>query len=159
MDLREHNVVQPFPESFGWTDYFDVIHQRLLIWGITSKDWPSVVRNYFQALKPGGYLQLVEAEWINVHSPSALPRLHQQELLQAWSTESFGMNIHIAYELETYLRDAGFENIQKVQFDHGYGAKAKDPTQASASAELWVECFRTLDSKIGSRSGIQRLRT
>lgn len=59
------------------------------------------------------------------------------------------MDIHVAYQLEGYLRDAGLENVIKIQFDHGYGAKSKDPEQADVSAELLVECFRSLDQKIG----------
>jgi SAM-dependent methyltransferase len=151
IDLRSHNVIEPFPGSFGWEDSFDVIHQRLLIWGIKSVEWPRVIRNYLEILKPGGYVQLVEAEWIDPARPTTLPQLKKQALLQEWSTKEFGMDIHVAYQLEGFLHDAGFEGVQKVQFDHGYGAKAKDSTQGDVSAELWVECFRTLDTKIGCK--------
>ena len=64
------------------------------------------------------------------------------------ATAGFGMDIHVAYKLEGYLRDAGLEDVTTVQFDHGYGALAKAEDQKNASAELWVECFRTLDEKI-----------
>jgi len=148
VDLKQHNVTQPFPQSFGWQNSFDIIHQRLLIWGIKSTEWVTVLRNYFDILKPGGYLQLVEAEWINPSKPVELPQLRKQAILQKWSTEQFGMDIDIAYRLEDYLRSAGFDHIQKVQFDHGYGAKAKDTNFANPSAELWVECFRSLDTKL-----------
>jgi hypothetical protein len=58
------------------------------------------------------------------------------------------MDIDIAYKLPILLKDAGFEDVEVVQFDHGYGALAKDPSRKSVSAELWVECFRTVDTKI-----------
>ena len=58
------------------------------------------------------------------------------------------MDIHIAYKLESLLGDAGFIKVQKTQFDHGYGAKARSQDQQDASAELWVECFRSLDAKM-----------
>jgi SAM-dependent methyltransferase len=128
VDLRTHDVTEPFPSTWGWSNSFDVIHQRLLIWGIKSNQWPAVIRNYRDLLKPGGYLQLVEAEWIPKSGPSDLPQLRKQALLQDWSTKSFGMDIDVAYHLEDYLRDAGFDEVTKIQFDHGYGAKAKDPT-------------------------------
>ena len=122
-----------------------------MIWGIASKEWPAVVRNLVELLKPGGYIQLVEVEWIDTSRPASLPQLKKQAALQEWSTKGFGMDIHVAYQLEGYLRDAGLENVIKVQFDHGYGAKSKDPEQADVSAELLVECFRSLDQKIGRR--------
>jgi SAM-dependent methyltransferase len=149
VDLKQHNITQPFPEIFSWHNSFDIVHQRLLIWGIKSNEWLPVIRNYLEILKPGGYLQLVEAEWINPLQPMELPQLKKQAILQKWSTEQFEMEIDIAYQLEEHLHNAGFDRIQKVQFDHGYGAKAKDPVFANPSAELWVDCFRSLDTKIG----------
>jgi hypothetical protein len=68
--------------------------------------------------------------------------------MQEWSTSSFGMDIHIAYKLEGLLEGAGFVNVQKIQFNHGYGALAHSSTQKDASAELYVECFRSIDAKM-----------
>jgi len=61
------------------------------------------------------------------------------------------MDIDIAYKLEDLLKDAGFTNVSKVQFDHGYGAKARSAAQRNGSAELWVECFRSLDQKLAGK--------
>jgi SAM-dependent methyltransferase len=153
--LRSHDIRTPFPESWGWKDNFDVVHQRLLIWGIKASEWPVVISNLVDVLKPGGYIQLVEAEWIDPANPASeetRPELAKQAALQRWSTESFGMDIDIAYKLEKLLSDAGLEDVGVVQFDHGYGALAKAESQKNVSAELWVECFRTLDDKIPSES-------
>jgi hypothetical protein len=153
-DLRAHDIRTPFPESWDWKGRFDVIHQRLLIWGIKVAEWPIVIKNLSTIIRPGGYIQLVEAEWIdpeNPASPKTRPNLSKQAALQVWSTESFGMDINIAYKLEDLLKDAGFEDVTKVQFDHGYGALARDPEQRNVSAELWVDCFRPLGEKIPGR--------
>lgn len=155
VDLRSHDIRTPFPPSWNWSSTFDVINQRLLIWGIKSVEWPQVISNLVASLKPGGYIQLVEAEWINPENPAdekSRPQLRKQALLQEWSTASFGMDIHIAYKLQGFLEDAGLEDVQKVQFDHGYGALARVEDQRNVSAELWVECFRTLDEKIPGKS-------
>jgi len=149
--LRQHNITKPFPDSWGWNDSFDVIHQRLLVWGLRLAQWPQVLRNHHAILKPGGYIQLVEIEFIDPANPAALPQLQKQALMQKWSTASFGMDIDIAYKLEDLLKDAGFTNVSKVQFDHGYGAKARSAAQRNGSAELWVECFRSLDQKLAGK--------
>lgn len=148
VDLRAHNIIEPFPPSWEWNGRFDVIHQRLLVWGLKLADWPRVLENFNLILKPGGYVQLVEIEFIDPNNPAQLPGLKKQASMQKWSTEAFGMDIDIAYKLDTLLKDAGFINVTKIQFDHGYGAKARAPDQRDVSAELWVECFRSLDSKI-----------
>jgi len=157
VELRSHDVRTPFPHSWDWSSKFDVINQRLLIWGIQSAEWPRVISNLVASLKPGGYIQLVEAEWIdpdNLADEKTRPQLRKQAALQEWSTASFGMDIHIAYKLEGLLRDAGLEDVRKVQFNHGYGALARSKDQRNVSAELWVECFRTLDEKIPGESNV-----
>ena len=58
------------------------------------------------------------------------------------------MDIDIAYKLERMLKDAGFVNVQKTQYNHGYGALAYSHDQKDASAELYVECFRSVDAKM-----------
>lgn len=107
-----------------------------------------VLRNQLDALKPAGWIQLVEVEWIDLKNPHRLPELYKHSLMQEWSTKSFGMDINIAYKLENMLKNVGFINIQKVQFSHGYGALAHSQTQKDASAELYVECFRSIDAKM-----------
>ncbi|KAL8687135.1 MAG: hypothetical protein Q9218_006608 [Villophora microphyllina] len=148
LDLRQHDIREPFPSSWGWSNYFDVIHQRLLVWGLADSAWHSVLRNQLEALKPGGWIELVEVEWINPEKPHNLPELHKHALMQQWSTKTFGMDIDIAYKLEDLLAEAGFVNVRKKQFNHGYGALARRPEQKDGSAELYVECFRSLDGKM-----------
>ena len=45
----------PFPDNS-----FDYVHQRLLILGIPSDKWQSVVNDIVRVLKPGGYLEVFE---------------------------------------------------------------------------------------------------
>ncbi|KAG1194817.1 hypothetical protein G6F70_008715 [Rhizopus microsporus] len=39
---------------------FDYIHQRLVILGLTEKDWQNNLKELYRILKPGGYLELAE---------------------------------------------------------------------------------------------------
>ncbi|KAH6866128.1 hypothetical protein B0T10DRAFT_534374 [Thelonectria olida] len=150
INLSSHDIRAPFPPSWNWASTFDIVHQRLLIWGIKASEWPQVISNLVAILKPGGYIQLVEAEWIDPRDPADAvkrPQLRKHAALQEWSTASFGMDIHIAYKLGSLLKEAGLEDVSKIQFDHGYEDKKNN------SAELWVECFQNSDEKI-PRAGI-----
>ncbi|KAL8996933.1 MAG: hypothetical protein Q9188_006449 [Gyalolechia gomerana] len=148
LDLRQHDIRKPFPSAWDWSNSFDVIHQRLLVWGLAESDWPLVLRNQYNALKPGGWIQIVEVEWIDPKNPHSLPELQKHALMQRWSTSTFGMDIDIAYKVEDLLKKTGFINVGKTQFDHGYGALARKPDQRDGSAELYVECFRSVDAKM-----------
>ena len=94
-------------------------------------------------------LHLVEAEFVS-KTPHAddRPQLQKQAALQVWATESFGMDIDIAYKLESLLSESGMKDVQKVSFDYGFGVLAVDPAQKDISAESFVKVFRTVDTKI-----------
>lgn len=147
-DLRAHDIREPFPPEWYWSNIFDCVHQRFLIWGIASAEWPAVLHNLVDLVKPGGYVQLVEAQWILPDVSDQRPEQKKLNLVQTWSTESFGMDIHIWNRLKTLLRAEGCEDIVEESFDLGYGAEAKQPEDRNVSAELWAESFRHLASKI-----------
>jgi len=65
LDLHELDIRQPVPESLRWNRSFDLIHQRLLVWGHQGPEWPQVLRNQQTLLKRGGWIQLVEAQWVD----------------------------------------------------------------------------------------------
>lgn len=148
LDLRAHDVRIPFPLSWGWSSKFDLVHQRLLIWGITAAEWPSVIHNLLEVVKPGGYIQLVEAEWILPHVSDQLPEQKKLNLVQTWSTASFGADIHIWARLGNFLKAENCHDITEVSFDLGYGATAKHQADKDQSAELWAESFRHLARKL-----------
>ncbi|KAJ5660841.1 uncharacterized protein N7484_000213 [Penicillium longicatenatum] len=151
LDLQELDIRQPAPESLHWENSFDLIHQRLLIWGLQGPEWLKVLRNQRTWLKPGGWIQLVEAQWVDkdvAFDPVQSPNLAKMTIMQKWSTAAFGMNIYIAYDLENLLQEAGLENIRQTSFSLGYGAKAREEQWKVPSAEMWVDTFRSLGHKM-----------
>jgi hypothetical protein len=108
-----------------------------------------VVKNHFSLVKPGGWIQLVEGQWVDrdhPFDPVTHPNLSKMYRMQWWLTESFGMNIFIGYELEKLLEEAGFKNVQKSQYTIGYGALAKSPEWIKRSVDLWIRTFHGLRS-------------
>jgi len=45
-----------------WTNKFDVINQRLLIFGLLEVEWPQALAELFRVLKPGGIIQLADLD-------------------------------------------------------------------------------------------------
>lgn len=124
------------------------MHQRLLVWGIGADEWTSVVRNLADVVKPGGVLQLVEAEW--VLSSYSDDQVQQKKLakVQEWSTESSGMDVHIWKKFPDMLKALGFEDLQVETYNLGYGATSKRPEDRTWTAELLPQSFRHLARKI-----------
>lgn len=161
VDLQKHDVREPIPEHLHLPETFDIIHQRYLIWGLKSAEWSQALGNLRSVLKPGGWIQLVEAQWVDRDAPFdpvEFPNLAKMSEMQKWSTDAFGMNAYIAYELEELLRHSGFVNITKTSFAIGYGAVAREEQWKVTSAWLLVEGYRSLGHKMppGGIPGVAR---
>ncbi|KAI9254328.1 S-adenosyl-L-methionine-dependent methyltransferase [Helicostylum pulchrum] len=92
-------------------NYFDYIHQRLLILGLTSEDWTKTLDNLFRVLKPGGYIELAEPDVQDL--TKAGPAMHKlQSILLKMSTDR-GLPPDIAQELKDRLAKAGFVDIEE----------------------------------------------
>lgn len=150
LDLREHDVRKPFPTSWEWSDKFDLVHQRLLVWGIGSDEWTAVIHTLTDAVKPGGYIQLVEAEWVLSSYTEEQPEQKKLAIVQDWSCSSSGMNVHIWKKMAGILENCGFLDIRETPFDLGYGATAKQAVDRQWTAELLPKSFRHLARKMPS---------
>jgi ubiquinone/menaquinone biosynthesis C-methylase UbiE len=100
------NVLEalPFPD-----DHFEYVHQRLMVAGMPSAQWPGVIRELMRVTKPGGYLELVEAgiEGINLGPQT-------QAFFQTLSDMSLkrGLDARVIPHLGAYLIEAGLGNVQ-----------------------------------------------
>ncbi|KAH8193630.1 hypothetical protein TruAng_012204 [Truncatella angustata] len=152
IDLRVHNISQPFPSDWHWENSFDIIHQRLLIWGIQVPQWPAVLRNHFQILKPGGYIQLAEVEWIPQGGfPDDRPQLQRMGKLQTWFSEKNGMDFDITRKLGGLLKDVGFESVDTLDFPLNYGSLAP-PEWRTPSSKFSTEVFAGLANRMDGKS-------
>lgn len=152
MQLQEHDIREPFPATWGWENSFDLVHQRLLVWGIGADEWTQVIRNLADVVRPGGVLQLVEAEWVLSSYSDEQPQQKKLAKVQEWSTESSGMDVHIWKKLPGMLKSIGFENLEMETYDLGYGATSKKPEDRIWTAELLPQSFRHLARKIPGTS-------
>jgi hypothetical protein len=119
-----------------------------LIWGIPTENWPTAIQNLLHVLKPGGWIQLVEVVWIDKAIPSEHVELTKQRVLECWTCDYHGFDIHVAEKLEDLLKDAGCENVVKYEFDFGIGAKAKKEEWREPSTDMWNEIFRSFEHKM-----------
>ncbi|KAI0131210.1 hypothetical protein F4814DRAFT_445352 [Daldinia grandis] len=58
------DIKQPVPEELH--SKFDVVHVRMIVAGMLPNDWASAVDNLTRMLKPGGFLQWEECDFISL---------------------------------------------------------------------------------------------
>lgn len=61
VSFGELNVLEPIPKEHQ--GQYDLVHLRLLILGLSGKDWATAASNLLALLKPGGWLQWEEADF------------------------------------------------------------------------------------------------
>ncbi|KAI8376460.1 S-adenosyl-L-methionine-dependent methyltransferase [Radiomyces spectabilis] len=95
------NVLErlPFPDNT-----FDFVNMRLFIIALRKEQWPTVIKELYRVLKPGGYLQSVECGM-----------LERGNDFIVWAGQVFkdtifsrGQEPHVASQLPTLQQNAGF---------------------------------------------------
>ncbi|OTB07252.1 hypothetical protein M426DRAFT_8979 [Hypoxylon sp. CI-4A] len=62
--LTEQDVKKPLPEELHGK--YDLVHVRLIVAGMLPDEWSSVVKNLTKLLKPGGFIQWEEGDFISL---------------------------------------------------------------------------------------------
>jgi hypothetical protein len=126
--FHTHNMVEPWPEKDH--NRYDIVHQRLSLPG-AARSMPQAVKNLFDLVKPGGYIQLVEAEQIG---PDSGPVFAEFLELVRLVFDTTGAGWKYAGELRKWVEEAGAIDIHEVSVDMAFGAAHKDEVLAEKGA-------------------------
>ena len=110
VQLQSFNVLEDFPKYPEWKGQFDLIHQAMMVAAYTTEQWRQVLREYYDLLKPGGYIQLLEFDF--AHMDSGPWQIWGKD----WCTKLAGrrnINLFIAQELVTLLGETGFTVVRR----------------------------------------------
>ncbi|OCL14893.1 hypothetical protein AOQ84DRAFT_370870 [Glonium stellatum] len=125
----KHNVADPWPESEHCT--FDLVHQRLSLPGAAPATLSTAVQNLFDLVKPGGWIQLVEAEQIG---PNSGPVFAQFLDLVRAVFDTTGAGWKYAERMREWLYDAGAVDIGEISVDMALGVTNKNAILAEKGA-------------------------
>ncbi len=122
IELREMDPLQPLsvPDNF-----LDLIQMRFRGRGVPPATWPTLLRECWRMLRPGGWLLLVDADYYELSSPAfmRLYRAAMQALMQIQHTmDKSGLSFGFAQCLYGMLIEAGFEeaNYETDSIDLGF---------------------------------------
>jgi ubiquinone/menaquinone biosynthesis C-methylase UbiE len=95
-----------------WSNKFDLIHQRLLICGLSTENWRTALQELYRVAKPGGWIQLIE-----IDSQAFQPRNDRAgKKLLGWLHDLMnqtGLVVDAVDHVEGHVKAAGFENFTK----------------------------------------------
>lgn len=120
------DINKPWPEE--WKDSFDFVHQRLALVGAGPAPKQAVV-NIAALVKPGGWIQLVEAA-TELKKQNG-PAMSQYIAVMAAVSASIGSDLTFGIELSEWLKELGFVDVRDRPFNTPLGATNPDPQLAA----------------------------
>ncbi|KAL2689150.1 hypothetical protein Neosp_003202 [[Neocosmospora] mangrovei] len=119
--------VDDIEEPWSFSEPFDYVHSRMMTFSI--KSWPEYIRNIYDHLSPGGYVELVEIDLYGKSDDGTLKEHHELSrlvrLLDEASTK-IGRKFQDNKKNKDILRDTGFVDIVETTFKWPTGPWPKD---------------------------------
>lgn len=98
--------------TFSPGETFDYIHARTLAGGIG--DWPKLLKQAYQHLKPGGWFEAQEFEnlvWSDDGTHENATAINSWAELLTQSSKKFGKPMDVAPKLSQWMTEEGFANV------------------------------------------------
>ncbi|PWW72263.1 S-adenosyl-L-methionine-dependent methyltransferase [Tuber magnatum] len=111
--------------SFG-KNSFDLIHSRHLMTSI--RDWPKYIKQIYDSLKPGGWVQMLEHDFILCSDDNSLaPDSYLRHWFDLYNIATEKINLPtISHKLSEILEEADFMEVTQTIYGLPWGPWAKD---------------------------------
>ncbi|HLI87620.1 MAG TPA: methyltransferase domain-containing protein [Ktedonobacteraceae bacterium] len=110
---------------------FDLVNARALFGFMRKQQWPQVVREFVRVCKPGGIVRLSEPENTGMTNSPALEKLNRLFMRalfvngQSFAPLPESQYLCLTSMLETFLREAGCQDIHEEAYVINFSAGAK----------------------------------
>lgn len=137
--------IDDIEDTWTYESPFDLIHARYLAGAI--RDWPRLVAQSFAHLKPGGVVEMQDWDFAFRTQDGSL---RADAALCRWQTAGFeaagriGRSLRPGRELESWVREAGFVDVQVVRTPMPLGPWPKDARQKRLGMLNWANLWEGL---------------
>lgn len=135
VSLQQIDALAPFPFADA---SFDFVHARFIMFFVPVVKWPGLIGEMLRVTKPGGWLEVIETDFMR--GGPLYTRILQATLplLQA----RLGMKETVSTRLATWMREAGLRRVQERLLEIGQGPLAKLAPQVLEDAMLGIQSIR-----------------
>ncbi|RDW81933.1 hypothetical protein BP6252_03045 [Coleophoma cylindrospora] len=135
-----HFLVDDVEQEWADLQPYDYIHVRYMAASI--KDWPSLVKQCFDNLKPGGWVEFQDFDTTCRSQDDSIPdNYHVAEMLSLLrgACDKIERRLDPGPHLEGWVRDAGFENITHKVIPLPLGLWPKDKKMKEIGAYMMFQ--------------------
>ncbi|KAL1997703.1 hypothetical protein VTN02DRAFT_1001 [Thermoascus thermophilus] len=140
-------LVDDVEQEWHEPEPYDFIHCRYMAGSI--KDWPKLVRQCYQNLRPGGWAEFCETNTTLYSEDNTLQPGHKvvefYNLLEQ-ACQKNGRTTNPGPSLKGWIEDAGFENIEQQTFKMPLGPWPKDPRLKEIGAFLAIDYIEGIEA-------------
>lgn len=135
ISFRIQSVMDPWPaEDQG---AYDLVHQRYCLAMFNPQKEEEIVHKLFELVKPGGRIQLVDANLLGYDGGPEHPGMDQMMAYMERGFREAGMNAAPGPLITGWLQKAGAVDVQETIFSFPMGRLAATPeAQASTTSNL-----------------------
>ncbi|KAL2006802.1 hypothetical protein VTN00DRAFT_9470 [Thermoascus crustaceus] len=140
-------LVDDVEKDWAEAQKYDYIHCRYMAGSI--RDWPSLVRQCYNNLKPGGWLELKKGNPRPYSDDDTLKPDNNVALMLQFLCEAcdkVGRTLNPAPNFERLVAEAGFKNIEKKMFKLPLGAWPKDPRLKEIGAFMALDFIEGVEA-------------
>lgn len=122
--------VDDVDKEWTWTQPFDFILCRNMIMCFTAEGWETMMRQAYDALEPGGYLEIQDSRWPMTCDDGSLTENHSMLKWCRMLTEAadkIGRPANITETFDDIMRKVGFEDVRKTRIRFPVSPWPKDP--------------------------------
>ncbi|KAF3400839.1 hypothetical protein DPV78_005240 [Talaromyces pinophilus] len=149
ISFKIQSVLDPWPAEDHCA--YDLVHQRYCLAMFNPQKEEEIVRGLLDLVKPGGRIQLIDANLLGYDGGLQHPGMDQMMAYMERGFREAGMNAAPGPLIAGWLQKAGAVDVQDRVFSFSMGCLAATPeAQASTSSNLcaMIDNFAMIGSKI-----------
>jgi gliotoxin biosynthesis N-methyltransferase len=147
ISFRIQSVMDPWPvEDHG---AYDLVHQRYCLAMFSLQKDEQIVKKLFELVKPGGFIQLVDANLLGYDGGEQHPGMDQMMAYMKRGFEEAGMNAAPGPLVASWLRNSGAVDVQDNVFSFPMGSMAATPeaqTNTTSNLSAMIDNFAMIGS-------------
>lgn len=130
IQLTVQDILQPFPQEHRGR--YDLVHVRLLVGALKEVDYPRAVRNLYDLLKPGGYLQWDDCDTTAFCTDDPTPIDMEMRQIVVDAVEKLGLCGYAPQYLHQLAAQTGFVDARL------YANSTADKPHLRGPARTWL---------------------